>query len=757
MVIEAEKKQKKYKVIGTRPIRPDGLDKVTGRALFGADIDLPGMLYGAILRSPHAHARIVRIDTAKAAALPGVKAVITNADFPDVPTEELSLGEGAVNLVHLRQNVLAEDKVLYHGHALAAVAATSAHIATEALRLIDVTYELLEPVLDVRDAMKQGSPILHADMRTRDMGKDGDTPSNIASHIHFELGDADRAFSEADLVIEREFTTRMVHQGYIEPHNATVSWDENDHLTIWMSTQGAFNVRDQMARLLRLPTHNVRVVPMEIGGGFGGKISVYLPPVGAILSHMTGHPVKLVMNRTEVLEATGPTSGSYVKLKMGATKDGRLIAAKAELAYEAGAFPGSPVGAGCMTMLGPYDITNATVDGYDVVVNKPRVSAYRAPGAPIAAFACESVVDELAEQLGLDPLQFRLNNASREGTRQLRGNAFPPIGNIAMIKAALASDHYNAPLEGPNRGRGVANGFWFNAGMQSSLNASINGDGTVSLIEGNTDIGGTRASIAMQLAETLGLPMEAIKPTVADTDSVGYNAVTGGSRITFASGWAAYECGMDIRRQMCARAAIIWGLGEDDVEYVDGVICAKKDAAKKFTFAELASRINSTGAPIIGTASVSPQTVGGTFALHIADVEVDPETGKVDVLRYTAFQDPGTAIHPSYVEGQMQGGASQGIGWALNEEYYHNADGTLANASFLDYRMPTTLDLPMIDAIMVETPNPGHPYGVRGVGEVPIVPPLATLANAVYRATGVRFHDLPISPRRVLKEAQGLE
>lgn len=756
MVLEAEEKATDYKVIGTRPIRPDGLDKVTGRARFGADIHLPGMLHGAILRSPHAHARIRKIDTSRAEALPGVKAVVTNADLPATSTDQMSLGEGAVQMDHLKRNVLAADKVLYHGHAVAAVAATSAHIAEQATRLIDVQYELLPPVLEVRDAMRPDAPILVDDLRTLSMGKTGETPTNIASHIHMEMGDIEAGFAEADEIIEREFTTTMVHQGYIEPHNATVTWDEEGNLTIWMSTQGSFNVREQMSRLLGLPQHKVKVVPMEIGGGFGGKITIYLPPVAAVLARKAGAPVKIVMSRTEVIEATGPTSGTYIKFKLGAKRDGRIVAAKAELAYEAGAFPGSPVGAGVQTMLGPYDIPNAVIDGYDVVVNKPRVAAYRAPGAPTAAFACEGVVDEMAEKLGMDPLQFRKLNASHEGTRQIRGTQFARIGNEALIEAALASDHYNAPLEGPNRGRGVASGFWFNAGMQSSLSASVNGDGSVTLIEGNTDIGGTRASIAMQLAETLGLPMEAVKPTVVDTDSVGYNQVTGGSRITFASGWAAYECGNDVLRQMKERAARIWETDADAVSYADGVF-SNGSADKRMAWNELASKLLSTGGAIVGNGVVSPQSVGPAFAIHIADVEVDPETGKVQVLRYTALQDPGKAIHPSYVEGQMQGGASQGIGWALNEEYYYREDGTLANASFLDYRMPTSLDLPMIDAVIVETPNPGHPYGVRGVGEVPIVPPLATIANAVYRATGVRFRELPISPRRVLEKTQRIE
>ncbi|MCK9519754.1 MAG: molybdopterin-dependent oxidoreductase, partial [Dehalococcoidia bacterium] len=525
---------------------------------------------------------------------------------------------------------------------------------------------------------------------------------------------------------------------------------------IWTSTQGAFVVRAQVAEVLRLPISKIRVIPMEIGGGFGGKIPIYLDPVVTLLSKKSGRPVKATMSRTEVFEATGPTSGTHITIKM-AEKGGRITAVKANLAYEAGAYPGSPVGAGAMTMLSPYNVENFEIDGYDVVVNKPKTSAYRAPGAPAAAFATETAIDELAKAAGVDPLQFRLSNSSREGTRMVNGAPFPRVGHEECVQAALASPHYNAPIEGPNRGRGVASGYWFNAGLQSSVAVSVNPDGTVNLTEGSTDIGGTRASLAMQLAETLGIPYEDVKPWVADTDSVGHNDVTGGSRVTFASGMATYEAGMEVRREMVARAAGLLDVPVEDLVYEDGEVRSTKNETKRMTFKEIAAKQGRTGGPIVGQASLNARGVGGAFGTHIVDVEVDPDTGKTTILRYTAVQDVGRAIHPSYVEGQIQGGATQGIGWALNEEYYYNEDGSLANASFLDYRMPTTLDVPMIDTIIVEVPNPGHPYGVRGVGEVPIVPPLAAVANAVAEATGQRFTDLPISPRRVVETLHGLE
>jgi CO/xanthine dehydrogenase Mo-binding subunit len=739
-----------YKVIGTRPIRHDGTDKVTGRALYGADFQMAGLLHGRILRSPHAHAQIRSIDVRKALALPGVEAVVTSEDLPEPGDRIAELGEGAVNLRHLSSNVLAREKVLYKGQAVAAVAAINGHVAEEALNLIEVSYEPLPPVLDVRAAMQDGAPLLHANLITESLGKPTGKASNVAKRFQFKLGDVEKGFAAAKVVFEREFHTATVHQGYIEPHNATALWNADGNLTIWCSTQGAFTVRAQVAELLNIPIARVKVIPMEIGGGFGGKIRVYLEPVAAVLSRKAGKPVKVLMSRAEVFEGTGPTPGSYIKVKMGADASGRLTAAQAYLAYEAGAFPGSPIGPGAMCIFACYDIPNVLVDGFDVVVNKPATSAYRAPGATNAGFASETVVDEICTALKIDPLEFRIKNGAREGTRRADGPVYPRIGMIETVEAAREHPHYKAPLNGPNRGRGVASGFWFNCGLKSSATASVNADGTVGLVEGSTDIGGTRTSIAMQLAEALGIRAEEVRPVVGDTEVVGYTDVTGGSRVTFATGWAAYEAAQDIKRQMIARAVQIWGVKPEDVTYEEGTLRCRSDASKRFTFKELAAQLHATGGTIVGRASVDPPGCGGAFATHIADVEVDPDTGKVTILRYTAIQDAGRAVHPSYVEGQIQGGTVQGIGWALNEEYIYNDKGVMTNASFLDYRMPTSLDLPMIDAVIVEVPNPGHPYGVRGVGEVPIVPPPAALANAIYRAVGVRMHELPMSPGRVV-------
>ena len=747
---------KEYKVVGTRPIRPDGADKVTGRAQYGADLQLTGLLYAKTLRSPHAHANIKSIDFTKALALEGVKAAVSAKDFPETKdTANYGLGDSPMN--YFRGNILADKKVLYKGQAIAAVAATSVHIAEAALSLIDVEYEVLDAILTAPQGMAKDSPILHDDLFTKEFEKQTNVNSNIAEHFQHKMGDIDKGFNEADIVVERTFDTSTVHQGYIEPHNVTALWNDDGRVHVWTSTQGAFTVRAAVAEALAITVSKVKVTPMEIGGGFGGKINVYEDPVAALLSKKSGHnPVKMVMSRAEVFEGTGPTPGSHMTVKIGAKNNGKIVAAQANLQMEAGAYPGSPVGAAAMCVFTAYDISNVTIDGYDVVVNKPKTAAYRAPGAPNAAFATEQIIDELAEKLKIDPLELRLQNAAKEGTRRADGPIHPRIGCVEVLEAMKEHDHYQSPLtpakNGGKVGRGVGLGFWFNIGMQSACNISVNNDGTVNLVEGSTDIGGSRASIAMHAAEVLGISYDDVKPQVADTDSIGYTAITGGSRTTFATGWAAYEAANDVKSQLIDRAATIWGVDADSVEMKEGIIRSKTDTELNMTFKDLSAQLNDTGGPIVGRGAVDPSGPGGSFCGQICDVEIDPETGKTDVLRFTVVQDAGKAIHPSYVEGQMQGGSVQGIGWALNEEYYYSDDGRMNNPTFLDYRMPTSLDLPMIDTVIVEVANPGHPYGVRGVGEANIVSPQSAVANAIKSAVGTRMQKMPMNPAAIMEQ-----
>jgi CO/xanthine dehydrogenase Mo-binding subunit len=738
--------------IGTRPLRPDGVDKVTGRARFGADLTMPSQLVGKVLRSPYPHARIRSIDTSAAAALPGVKAIVTAGDFADQGTQLYAAGEQTVDYRDMVRNVMAREKALYEGHAVAAVAATSAAIARRALKLIKVDYEPLPHVVDVVAAMRPGAPLLHEDLFTSGLEPPPKVPSNVARRVEIGHGDIAAGFRQADLILERTFTTKPVHQGYIEPHAVVASVSEDGQADVWVTTQGHWMVRAMCARLLGWETSKIRVTASEIGGGFGGKTVVYLEPVALALARKARRPVKMVMSREEVFRASGPTSGARVRVKIGVGKDGRMVAAEAELAYQAGAFAGSPVGAGAMCAFAPYDIANVKVVGYDVVTNRPKVAAYRAPGAPIAEFAVESVVDEIAEKLDIDPIDLRLKNAARQGTKAAYGPKFGPIGLIETLEAARAHEHLRTPL-GKNQGRGVASGFWFNVGGETSVSLQLNEDGTLSLTAGTPDIGGLRASLCMMAAEELGVDLGKIRVQIGDTGQLGYNMLTGGSRSTFSSGMATVEAAREVVREACRRAAKLWEVPEEAVEYRKGAVRpagANAGRHAPMTLGDIAAIAGRTGGPIAGYARINAQGAAPSFATHIADVEVDPETGKVTVLRYTAIQDAGRAIHPSYVEGQYQGGVAQGIGWALNEEYVYGPDGRLENPGFLDYRMPVASDLPMIDTVIVEVPNPRHPYGVRGVGETPIVPPLAAIANAVAAATGIRFADLPMSPPRVL-------
>ena len=745
--------QQAFKWVGTRPVRPDGVPKVTGAAKFGADYHLPGMLYGKVLRSPHAHARIRSVDTSRAAALPGVKAVMTGADLPDHPFEYVGPERLAVNFWHVTRNIMAREKVLYEGHAVAAVAAISNVIANRALALIDVDYEVLPHVIDVEEAMAADAPLLFEDMITRGVNPAPERPSNVSKRVGFEIGDLDAGFAEADEIVEKHYRTAPIHQAYIEPQACLANWEGGGRAEVWSSSQGHFAVRNLTAKLAGMTIGDVKVNPAEIGGGFGGKTIVYLEPVAVTLSKMSGHPVRMNMSREEVFKGTGPTSGSSMTVKIGFTRDGTITAAEAILKYQAGAFPGSPVTNGCMCAFAPYDIPNQRTVGYDVVSNRPKAAAYRAPGSPISAFAVESTMDIVAKRIGMDPLEFRLKNAATPGTQMVYGPKLAHGGYVETVQALLDHPGYKAPL-GPNQGRGAASGFWFNGAGDSGANVAVNADGTVTIATGSPDIGGTRASMAIMAAETLGIDYDLIQSSVVDTETVPYCHVTGGSRVTYATGLAVINACEQIIDDLRERAALMWDVDADAVVWEDGhakPASSNVGGFEPLSLKDIAAKFSATGGPIGATGTVNAGGQAPGFSTQFCDVEVDPETGRVEILRFVAAQDAGRAIHPSYVEGQMQGGVVQGIGWALNEEYIYDEDGRLSNPGFLDYRVPVASDVPMIEPIVVEVPNPNHPYGVKGVGEVSICPPMAAIANAVADAVGRRMQDLPMSPPKVLE------
>ena len=738
--------KREFKVVGTRPQRPDGIDKVTGRALYGADISAPGMLVGHLLRSPHPHARIKSIDTSEAEGMRGVKAVVTSADF--------NAASNAFNQDVL-DNCMARGKALYHGHTVAAVAANSRAVARRALKLIKVEYEVLPHVTEIAAALATGALVVQ-DGRRAENAANG-TSANVTHVVAFGHGDIDAGFADADMVIERTFRTAATHQGYIEPHACLATMGPDGKADLWCCTQGQYSVRAFCADMLGMEVSQLRVTASEIGGGFGGKTTVFIEPIALALSRKSGRPVKIVMDRDEVFKATGPTVSSLTDVKIGMTRDGRITAAHAMLRYSGGAFPCATIEFGAMSAFAAYDLDAVQTEGINVMTNRPREAAYRAPGAPMAIYAVESVVDELCQELGLDPLDVRLKNAARAGTKSSYGPTFNEIGLVATLEAARAHPHYSARL-GANQGRGLSCGFWFNFGGNTCVSLNLNADGTVGITEGNPDIGGSRAAISQMAAEELGIPYEKIRTVIADTNTLGFNDVTDGSRVTFAVGLATIQAARDAIQKMCSRVAKLWDIDADAVVWEDGYAKPAGANAGEFepmSIAEIAAIANNTGGPIAGHHEVNADGAGVSFGVHLVDLEVDPETGFTTVLRYTVFQDAGKAVHPSYVEGQMQGGSVQGIGWALNEEYIYGEDGLLQNPGFLDYRVPVASDLPPIEAVILEIPNPGHPYGVRGVGETSIVPPLAALTNAVSRAIGTRMYELPMSPPRILKAIKG--
>ena len=744
-----------FRVIGRNTPKVDGVEKVTGRSRFGSDVKLPGTLVARVLRSPHAHARIVRIDTSRAEAMPGVLAVITGNDFPKLTTGERSphglVGEREC---FLSQEVMARGKALFHGHAVAAVAARSSTIAEQALTLIDVEYEALPHVMDPSEAMETDATLLHEDLYTQVSGDKSSTPSNVAEHLVYSRGDIEQGFARADAVVERSFRTQVVHHGYVEPDSEMAFVHSDGKIEVWANTQSTYGQRNDLSAILDIPLSRIKVIPTEVGGGFGGKESVRVSAICVALSRKAGLPVRLTLTREEVFRATGPGNSIVATVKVGAKSDGTIVAIQARLLYDAGAFPGAPLRSAIRRVYSHYRTPNMRIDAYDVVTNKPHGAAYRAPGATPTNFALESVIDELGESLGLDPIEFRLKNVSVDGDPMPDGVRLPTVSFKQVLSKVEGHPCWTSELEGPNRGRGIALGMWTMPGGTSSCHITLSGDGSVTLVLAAVDLSATRTSLAMIAAEALGVDLSDVRVVVGDTDMAAHSDASAGDRITYVAGKAVLIASEDLIGNLKTRVAEEFGLEPGNVQYANKRFWVEGAPEMQISLADLALRsVRGEGGAVMGYGSVSETfsdtAIAPNAAAHVVDVEVDPETGKVDVLRYTTFQDIGTAVNPVQVEGQMQGGAAQGIGWALSEEYQFDDDGAMTNPTLLDYRLQTAADLPFIDANIIEVPSPDHPLGIRAVGQVPIVPPAAALANAIYRATGVRLSRLPMNPERV--------
>ena len=743
-----------HQVVGKRLPRVDAKERVTGQAIYPADLSLPGMVHAKLLRSPHAHARIRSIDVAQAQALKGVLAIVTAADFPELPVgATIPMGETGYDMWMIAAINLARGKVHWVGQPVAGVAAVDGHVAEAALALIEVEYEPLPAVLDIAAAMTPEAPVLHEHVFTKGVEPRPRAPSNVCSRTVIARGHAARALEGAAAKQRIRVEVDTAHQGYLEPQVVVAQVDANGFATVWASTQGQFTAELMIARMLGMPQSRLKVVPLEIGGGFGGKIAIHGEAVAVRLAQKCGRPVKLTFTREEVLQGgSGPPAGARIDVAVGADHEGRLVAIEGTYCMDAGGLPGLSPSLLMQASAALYQTPNLNLQGYDVVTNKPRTEAYRGPGGIQAAFAMEQAMDALCQRLNLDPLEFRKRNAALTGSTMPIGTPFPSIGLTTILQRVGEHPCWTDPLTKGRwpRGRGLALGYWRGTSMTSAGHITIAGDGRPMVTMGAIDLSGTRTTMAQVVAEEFDLPIGDIHISTGDTKSVGYSDGAAGSRVARTMTAALVEASRDALAQLSRRAAEKLQCRTEDLGYARGVFRSHQVGGPDISLAELMQATLTEGA-VVGRGVSTKLPLGVEIGAHVCDVEVDTATGRVTVLRYTAFQDVGLALNPAAVEGQIEGSVVQGLGWALTEGFDYGPDGRLRNASLLDYRMPTALDVPVIECVIVETPVPNVPYGVRGVGEVPIVPPAACVANAIARATGVRLTRMPMTPERVLR------
>src|SRR5262245_43543613 len=759
------KTTREIKGVGLSIPRADGADKVTGHVQYVADIKPRGMLEAKLLRSPHAHAKIVRIDTSKAKALPGVRAVLTAADLPQ-------LKKKAPTRAHA---VLAIDRVVFVGQPVAAVAADELAIAEEALDLIEVEYQVLPASIDPLKSMQVGAPPV------ADAGTEADTSealahsgvaavksdapppkaANISQQARLQRGDMAKGFAESDLILEKTYRVPMVHQGYLEPHAVLAEWDSTGNLTLWASTQGSFNTRSEVADVLEIPENRIRVIPVECGGGFGGKIRALCEPITALLARAANRPVRYVMTRREELEAGMPAPQVIIKLKTGGKRDGTLMALEADTVLETGSFSGTVLAVSGVFLASLYKWPAFEVRGIEVLTNKPSVAAYRAPVAPQTIFAIDSHMEHIARTLKLDPVEFRKRHLMSPGDPMANGQPWQSNGAHQVLARIAEHPFWKNRAEwvksnGKNgqrlRGVGLALGGWLGGLQPTGATVRLNPDGSVGVLTGQVDIAGTNIALAQIAASAYGVDVDKVKIATGDTDVAPVTGLSAGSKTIYTVGVAVMQAAQDARRQTLEIAAKELEAAVQDLEIEDGRVAVRGVPDRGITLAQIGKKGNlymSKVEPVLGVSHPAFSQQAPAFAAELARLEVDPETGEVTLRDFVVVQDAGKAINPLAVEGQMQGGSVQSLGMALTEGLAFDPAGRLTNPSLLDYKKLTAADLPSIETIIVEVPSPAGPFGARGVGEPPIVPAPAAIANAVADATGARITELPITPERI--------
>ena len=736
-----------YKVLEQNNPRVDAWEKVTGRATYAGDVYLPGMLLCKILASTRSHARIVSIDTSKAEALPGVRVVITGSDFP-----EIRFGSGALK----DRYIMARDEVFYIGEPVAAVAAEDEITAQEAISLIQVEYEDLESVVDPLTSLREGSPTVHPDLESFEGYGFTIDGGNICTLLDADRGDVEKAFEDADFVFEDTFRSQGINQGFLEPMACVANVEANGRLTVWASTQGPYQVRAQLAQVLDMPLSNIKIIPMELGGGFGAKLRLAFEAFPALLSMKTGSPVKLINTREEVFTLNGPRHPVTNYLKTGVNKDGSIVAREAYTIFDVGAYLGAGPNSGIGHGLGAYNIPNFRLRSYGAYTNKVYVGSYRASGVADMTFAVESHMDMIAHKIGIDPLEFRLKNAIKEGDTAVNGSRVPRNGLEECLMAI--KERLGLPKEMPEgHGVGIALCEWRSGTGPSTASISVNEDGTVSLLTGSVDISGSDTSLASIAAEALGIGFNQVIVASRDTDLAPFTGPSGGSRIVYSQGKAVELAAEDVRNKLLALASDRLGVPHDALVCTEGRVYVQDNPPQGFTIGQLASMsVNSRTGPVVGNASLSTLPYAPVFSGQAAEVVVDRETGQVKLTRYVQCQDVGVAINPMAVEGQLEGGAVQGIGRALTEDLQFDSEtGAIRNPSFASYLMPLALDLPELETLMVRVPSEDGPFGARAVAEPPGFGPPAAIANAIYDAVGVRIRELPLSGERVLAALNG--